>query len=105
MTPNTDDPNADTPNADDGDSYDTPDADYSDAGYPKLIHLSLRNINWNRKIAPNTEKNKKNTTPNNDALHTANDGVQLQKQEKHWIPKIMPPVLLIMTLPPSNILS
>ena len=105
MTTNIDAPDAYAPNDAKYDATDAPDAVDYDSDYPKLIHLSLRNINWNRKIAPNTKKNKNNMTPNNDSLHAANDGVQLQKQEKQWIPKIMPPVLLIMTLPPSNILS
>ena len=58
MTPNTDSPNSDAPAAADYDADDAPnDAEY-DASYPKSVHLYLRNHNSNRKITPNTKKQK-----------------------------------------------
>ena len=63
MTPNTDAPDAYSPNAYKNDADKYPDADDNDANYPKSIHLSLRNCNWNRKIFPNTQKIIKRTLP------------------------------------------
>ena len=61
MTPNNDAPDADSPNSSGNDAYDYPYADDYDAAYPKLIHLSLRNRNHNRKISSNTKKTIKRT--------------------------------------------
>ena len=50
MIPNTDAPDSDAPDAAD-----------NNAVYPKTIHLSLCNLNHNRKISPNTKKQIKRT--------------------------------------------
>ena len=56
MTPNTDAPNSDASNAADNDAADVPDSNENYAAYPKLIHISLRNCNHNRKICPQHPK-------------------------------------------------
>ena len=55
MTSNTDVTNADSPNTADDDATDALDYDGNVAVYPKWIHLYLRNLNYNRKITPNTK--------------------------------------------------
>ena len=68
--PTTHAPDVDAPYAaaDDADNY--PDAAGNNADYPKSIHLSLQNRNFNQKIAPNTKNNKNNTTPNTNIPDT-----------------------------------
>ena len=56
MTPNTDCSDADDPNASDYDADNAPYAAKYDAPYSKSIHLSLRNLDRNHKIVPNTPK-------------------------------------------------
>ena len=60
-------PNIDALNSADNDADYIPDADDDDSAYHKLICLSLRNINRNRKIPPKTKTN--NMTPNADSHH------------------------------------
>ena len=55
MTSNTDVTNADSPNTADDDATNALDSDGNISVYPKLIHLYLRNLNYNRKITPNTK--------------------------------------------------